>query len=65
MKRYVFILMIAILLGSCSKANQGISKVKQIETNKPPISSKDMVHHDDKGTKTHLVLPKLGMLKKK
>lgn len=48
MKRYVFILMIAILLGSCSKANQGISKVKQIETNKPPISSKDIVHHDDK-----------------
>lgn len=48
MKRHVFILISAIFLISCSKTNQDISKVKKTETNKPPISSKDNVHHDDK-----------------
>lgn len=47
MKRHMFILIITILFGSCSKTNQDISNVKETETNKPPISSKDIVHHDN------------------
>ena len=47
-KRHVFILITAIFLISCSKTNKDIAKVKQTETNKPPISSKDIVHYDDK-----------------
>ncbi|MDE8086690.1 G5 domain-containing protein [Erysipelothrix rhusiopathiae] len=43
MKRCIFILMMAILLSSCSIINQDISKIKEIETNEPPISSKDSV----------------------
>lgn len=43
MNRCIFILMMAILLSSCSKIKQDISKIKEIETNEPPISSKDSV----------------------
>ena len=43
----MFILITAILFSSCLKTNEDIAKIKEGKTKKPPISSKDSVHHED------------------
>lgn len=48
MKKHMFILITTILFSSCLKTDEDVAKIKQTETRKPPISSKDIVHHDDK-----------------
>lgn len=46
MRRYVFILIITIFLGSCSKTNPGISEVTRTEINNLPISPKASLNND-------------------